>query len=194
MLIRQHDLDRIAKGEIDLAFRRWRRPTVKTGGTLRTAVGVLAIDAVDEIDEKAITTRAAHRAGFGSRDEALASLDGRKGGTLYRIRLHRAGPDPRRALRHDARLSKADIAEIDAKLDLLDRASRHGTWTRPILHIIARHARTPAAELALGFGREKRRLKADIRKLKELGLTRSLRVGYELAPRGVAYLEALRER
>lgn len=193
MLIRRDDLDRIAKGEIDLAFRRWRRPTVKPGGTLRTAVGVLAIDAVDEVDERAITTRAARRAGFASRDDALAALDGRRG-TLYRIRLHRAGPDPRRELRKQTRLTKQEIAEIDERLDLLDRASRHGTWTRPILQIIARKAGTPAAELALGFGREKRRLRADIRKLKELGLTHSLRVGYELSPRGEAYLEAIRSR
>lgn len=94
---------------------------------------------------------------------------------------------------NSARLSKHEIAAIDARLDLLDRASRHGTWTRPMLQIIARHPRTPAAELALGFGREKRRLQADIRKLKQLGLTCSLRVGYELSPRGEAYLHALRD-
>lgn len=94
--------------------------------------------------------------------------------------------------RHDARLTQQEIAEIDARLDLFDRASRHGTWTRPMLQIIARHPRTPAAELALGFGREKRRLQADIRKLKGLGLTRSLNAGYELSPRGEAYLAALK--
>lgn len=91
-------------------------------------------------------------------------------------------------------LAKHEIAAIDARLDLLDRASRHGTWTRPMLQIIARHPRTSAAELSLGFGREKRRLQSDIRKLKELGLTRSLRVGYELSPRGEAYLDVLRAR
>ena len=31
--------------------------------------------------------------------------------------------------------------------------------------------------------------KRDVRKLKELGLTRSLEVGYELSPRGRAYLD-----
>ena len=94
----------------------------------------------------------------------------------------------------NARLTQQEIAAIDARLDLLDRASRHGTWTRPILQIIARHRGTPAAELSLGFGREKRRLQADIRKLKELGLTRSLDSGYELSPKGEAYLEALRSK
>jgi hypothetical protein len=97
-------------------------------------------------------------------------------------------------VRKTPHLAKHEIAAIDARLDLLDRASRHGTWTRPILQIIARHTGTPAAELALGFGRDQRRLTADIRKLKELGLTRSLNVGYELSPRGQAYLEAIRSR
>jgi hypothetical protein len=32
----------------------------------------------------------------------------------------------------------------------------------------------------------------DVRKLKNLGLTLSLRVGYELSPRGIAYLTATR--
>ena len=31
-------------------------------------------------------------------------------------------------------------------------------------------------------------VQADVRKLKELGLTRSLAVGYEISPRGRAYL------
>ena len=36
---------------------------------------------------------------------------------------------------------------------------------------------------------ETRPFKADVRKLKELGLTESLPVGYRLSPRGERYLE-----
>ena len=36
---------------------------------------------------------------------------------------------------------------------------------------------------------ETKRYKTDVRKLKELGLTESLEVGYRLSPRGRAYLE-----
>ena len=43
MLLRMAALERIVRGEISLVFRRWRRPTVRTGGSLRTAVGVLRI-------------------------------------------------------------------------------------------------------------------------------------------------------
>ena len=45
--------------------------------------------------------------------------------------------------------------------------------------------------LAASVGREKLPFKRDVRKLKELGLTESLRVGYRLSPRGKALLERL---
>ena len=51
MLFRQHVLAAIASGDVTLAFRRWTKPTVRAGGTLRTAVSVLAIDVIDEIEE-----------------------------------------------------------------------------------------------------------------------------------------------
>ena len=47
-----------------------------------------------------------------------------------------------------------------------------------------------AADLAASFGRETQPFKLDVRKLKNLGLTLSLEVGYRLSPRGEAYLAA----
>jgi hypothetical protein len=38
MLIRMALLERIKRGEVGLAFRRWRKPTVKAGGRLRTSL------------------------------------------------------------------------------------------------------------------------------------------------------------
>ena len=55
-------------------------------------------------------------------------------------------------------------------------------------------AGTPAVELAAAFGREKMPFKLDVRKLKELGLTESLRPGYRLSPRGESVLAWLRQR
>ena len=54
-----------------------------------------------------------------------------------------------------------------------------------------RSAAQRAADLAAGFGRETQPFKLDVRKLKNLGLTLSLEVGYRLSPRGEAYLAAL---
>ena len=67
MLFRMQTLRAIERGEITLAFRRWRRPTVKAGGRLRTAVGELAIRSVDVVSIDAVTAREARMAGFASR-------------------------------------------------------------------------------------------------------------------------------
>jgi hypothetical protein len=100
------------------------------------------------------------------------------------------GPDPRIALRGDAALSESDRCEISARLGRLDRASSHGPWTALTLRAIADAPGTRAADLAAGLGRERLPFKADVRKLKALGLTENLEVGYRLSPRGRAYLES----
>ena len=186
MLFRQDALRRIAEGEVTLAFRRWRRPTVKAGGTLRTRVGVLAIDSVEPVDEEQVTDADARRAGAADREELLAGL--RADGRLYRVEFRVAGPDPRIALRERSDISPEERAEIDARLARLDAASRHGPWTAAVLELIADRPATRAPDLAASFGRETGPFKADVRKLKELGLTESLLVGYRLSPRGRAYL------
>ena len=188
MLFTRDDMTRIAAGEITVAFRRWRRPTVKAGGTLRTRAGVLAIESVDAIESGQVTDADARRAGRPDRTALLASLRG--DGRLYRIGFHLAGPDPRIALRERADISPAERAEIDARLGRLDGASRHGPWTAEVLRLIADRPGTRAADLAAQLGREKAPFKADVRKLKELGLTESLDVGYRLSPRGRAYIAA----
>jgi hypothetical protein len=186
MLFTQDDLRRVASGEITVAFRRWRRPTVKEGGALRTRAGVLAIESVEAIECGQITDADARRAGRRDRTALLESLRG--DGRLYRIGFHLAGPDPRIALRKRADLSPGDRAELDRRLGRLDAASRQGPWTAAVLRLIADRPATRAADLAAELGREKAPFKADVRKLKELGLTESLEVGYRLSPRGRAYL------
>lgn len=64
MLIKREVLEAIKRGEIDLQFRRWSRPTVKTGGTLKTKVGILKIGRVDEMRPEDVTEADARRAGF----------------------------------------------------------------------------------------------------------------------------------
>ncbi len=188
VLIKRADLEAIARGEIRLAFRRWRRPTVRAGGTLRTAVGVLAIDAVEAVEAGTITEEDAGRAGFGSREALLAALKRRDGGRLYRIELRLAGPDPRAALRRRAALTERERSEIRRRLARWDRASPQGPWTDAILASIAERPATRGAESAAAAGFETRWFKVKVRKLKELGLTESLGIGYRLSPRGRAYL------
>src|SRR5689334_16781819 len=99
MILQRHVLDRIAAGTIRCAFRRWRRPTVRAGGTLRTAVGVLAIDALEPVALDALTEEDARLAGFESLAALTRDVAAQREGVLYRIHLHWHGPDERVALR-----------------------------------------------------------------------------------------------
>jgi hypothetical protein len=188
MLIRLAILDRIMAGEIDTVFRRQVRPTVKAAGTLRTARGVLEIVAVDAVAPADVTDDDARRAGFADRSAVLAFLASKPDGTDYRVRVRPGGADPRVELRESADLSDADRAELRTKLDRLDARSTHGPWTRTVLDLIAERPFVRAPDLAATLGLDTPTFKADVRKLKALGLTISHSPGYELSPRGRALL------
>ncbi len=188
MLIRAAELDAIHAGRVDLAFRRWDRPRLRAGTRMRTAIGLVEATVVEEVVIDAISDAEAHRAGAGSRDELLARLARHPDRPVYRIGLHFAGPDPRIALRERAELSVEEHSQLVQRLDRLDRASRHGPWTRATLATIDRRPAVLAAELAYELGRETPAFKRDVRKLKELGLTESLETGYRLSPRGRALI------
>jgi hypothetical protein len=185
VLIRRPVLDAIAAGTVTCVFRRWDRPRVRVGGTQRTAVGVLEFTAVEPVDEAGLTLEDARTAGFA--DLTALQRAQRGDGQLYRVGVRLAGPDPRVALRAKRRLSQADRAEIDTRLARMDRASPHGPWTAVVLELIAENPGVRAPDLAARLGRETLPFKRDVRKLKELGLTESLEVGYRLSSRGRAY-------
>jgi hypothetical protein len=190
MLLRRAVLDGIVDGTIDRAYRRWRRPSVKVGTHQRTAVGVVAVTSLEEITLDAISDEDARRAGAASADEIRGFLRGREG-TVYRIGLTFAGPDHRLELRERPIASDEEFAEVAARLTRYDDASRHGPWTVAVLRAVEASPGTPAADLAERFGRPKQPFKTDVRKLKELGLTVSLRPGYRLSPRGRSFLDRL---
>ena len=100
-----------------------------------------------------------------------------------------ASPSTARSRRHPRPAPSLDDEEIDRRLDRLDAASPTGAWTRATLGLIARKPAVRAGDLAAELGRERLPFKADVRKLKRLGLTESLDVGYRLSPRGRAYLD-----
>jgi hypothetical protein len=177
----------VADGSVTLAFRRWDRPRMRPGSTQRTTAGVIRVDAVDEVDPATLTEDDAARAGVRSLAELRRLVDRRDGAHVYRMQVSFAGADPRVALREQADLSDADRQAIDGRLDRLDAAA--GTpWTREVLRLIAGRPGVRAPDLAASLGRETLPFKRDVRKLKELGLTASLAVGYEISPRGLAYL------
>ena len=191
MLFRRDVLERIQRGDVTLAFRRWKRPSVRAGGTLRTAVGVVKIGTISEVPDSSITPAEANAAGYESVRILRAELDARPEGRVYRIELGYAGADPRIALRNEDTLTATDLAGIRKRLDRLDRACPEGSWTVAMLRLVASHEGIRAADLAARVGQEKEPFKINVRKLKNIGLTESLDVGYRLSPRGRCLLEAL---
>ena len=190
MLLDNPTLQGIVEGRIRVVFRTWQKPTVKTGGTLRTRLRMLAIEAVDAIRVQDVTARDLKLAGLRTSQELKEHLAGRTG-TLYRIRVKHAGEDPRIALRQQS-LSAEEWPTISARLERMDKASSDGPWTRQYLETIEARPAQRAPELAELYGLETKPFKQRVRRLKELGLTESLKVGYRLSPRGESYLEHLR--
>ena len=189
MLIPAALFDGIREGEITVAFRSWKRPTIKIGGTLTTPAGVLAIDELEPITAAEITDDDARSAGAASAADVVADLRQGEDRTVYRIRFHRLGDDPRTVLRETADIPPDERTAIAHQLERWDRASRSGPWTTAVLTTIAEHPATQSGELAGRLGVERHVLKRRVRQLKSLGLTESLQTGYRLSPRGRRYLE-----
>ncbi|HLI66746.1 MAG TPA: hypothetical protein VKU90_10315 [Caulobacteraceae bacterium] len=182
MLFRQAILAKVRAGEVSVAFRRWTKPSVKTGGFQVTSIGRLAIDEVRPVREADITDADARRAGEASRADLMAAL-AKGGGELFRIAFHLEGADPRIALREDDQLSAADRATLHKRLARMDASA---PWTTLVMDLIAAHPGRRAGDLAPMAGLERLEFKARVRRLKALGLTISLETGYRLSPRGEA--------
>lgn len=189
MLIKKRFWGPIASGDVTLAFRRWKRPQVIAGRVYRTAAGRLRVTGVRVVKPAEITDADAERAGYESVEALTAEFRNDPGDPVYRIEFrHLDEPDPRAELAARSDLSAEDVAEIDGRLERLDKASSHGAWTLATLELIESHPERRAPDLAAMVGRETQPFKLDVRKLKNLGLTLSFRIGYRLSPRGEAYL------
>ncbi len=200
MLISKPIAEAIRAGRVTTQYRRWDAPRVKVGGTQLTSAGVITFTRVTRVtDIDRISDRAARAAGMkdaAALRRALAPKDrkpgarGSRGGDkVYRIHLAWVGEDPRVDLR-DRVPAPEELDRIRTRLARLD-ARPSGPWTREILEWIRDHPRVVSKELAALRGAELLPMKADIRKLKALGLTISHDVGYELSARGAAYLASL---
>jgi hypothetical protein len=189
MLFERRLREGIDQGSISLMFRRWKRPQVMPGHRYRTGTAIIEVDRIDEVSEREITDHDVLCAGYASPRELRQDLRGDAATPLFRIAFHRVDqPDPRDVLANDARLEPDDIAELNERLAHLDGRSHGGPWTEETLRAIADRPGTRAAELASALERDIASFKADVRKLKALGLTKSLTTGYELSPRGAAYV------
>jgi hypothetical protein len=187
--------DGIHSGAIVLAFRRWKRSQVVAGRRYRTGIDVVEIESVDVVEPSSVDAAQAREAGYGSVGDLLADLRGDPALPVYRIRLRRIdAPDPRDELARSASLTAADVAAIEARLARMDRSGSRGPWTGAVLALIADRPGVVSTVLAEALCWERQDFKLHVRRLKEVGLTLSLDVGYRLSPRGESYLNYVRTR
>jgi hypothetical protein len=195
VLFEQRLRDGIHSGAIVLAFRRWKRRQVVPGRRYRTGMDLVEVESVDVVEPSSVDAAQAREAGYASVGELLASLRGDPALPVYRIRLRRIdAPDARDQLARAASLSEADVATIAARLARMDSSSSRGPWTGAVLALIADRPGVVSTVLAEAMGWERQDFKLHVRRLKELGLTLSLDVGYRLSPRGESYVNHLRTR
>ena len=138
--------------------------------------------------------RTPKRAGFASRAALLKAFPRKPGRPAVSRRVLRW---PGRTLGSRCE-QRADLERRRARRDreaagAARRARRSARGPAQTLELIAARPETRAGDLAADLGQERLPFKANVRKLKALGLTESLEVGYRLSPRGRAYL-AERER
>jgi hypothetical protein len=187
-------------GTIRVTFRSWKKPLVKPGGRYRChPLGVLEVDRIERVRVGAITGADARLAGFDSLPALLEYLQQvrpgplRPGEEVYRVDLHHGGDGDRVPEALDAALTDEQLRDLVRRLEKMDGRAR-APWTWRTLRLIGRHPRVAASRLARRVGRETPPFKADVVKLKRLGLTQSFEVGYELSPRGRELLRRWKRR
>jgi hypothetical protein len=200
MLFTAATLDGLVDGSVTATYRRWSTVRPKVGSRFTTRAGMVEITGITAVDTEELADGDAAAAGFadlaallrwlersvrGPRDTRRAGEEG----TLYRIDLALAGPDPRVALRADDHLDEAALGDLGRRLDRMDAAAE-APWTRSVLRQIADQPGVVSTVLAEAAGQERLSFKTRVRRLKALGLTESLEVGYRLSPRGRAFLAA----
>ena len=154
------------------AGRRLGVPDLEMVGLALEGATLVSGARVDEgmrrLDEATATAT-----GFGSVEEALADLPG--DGPITVLAMHLVDdPDPRDELSHDTHI--ADVEKLKRQIERY----------RPHFDLIAEFPGRRAPDLAEMLGKETLVFKREVRRLKELGLTHSLRVGYRVSPRGEA--------
>jgi hypothetical protein len=188
------DHERVVAGEITVTWRLWKYPHVKPGKLYASgfaAGGAIAVEEVREVLAREITDADAREVGH---PDARALIDYARSHTgrtvtpdtvLYRVQFHFEQEAPPRP--------EYSLAEVTRRVERLDKASRTGPWTLQTLRLIEENPGVVARVLAGEFGMPRDEFKVNVRKLKALGLTLSLPVGYELTELGQAYLDSLEE-
>jgi hypothetical protein len=251
MQFKKETLAEIAAKRVNLAFRRWKRPSVRAHDVISTPIGDLTVVSCEKTAIAKISPADLKRAGYSSRSALLREFANHPG-DVYRIVLRpkpaelspeaatlkspptkpdrnsaaKTGPLPApealpstltrvpqpaaartRMLafalarkseppapapeKRNERITKAELKSAIAALKTLDQSSGHGAWTATTLRLIDKYPARRAPDLAASQRRDPLVFTRDVLRLKQLGLTENLEIGYRLSPRGRAILEAL---
>lgn len=182
----------IADGTITVTFRAWTRPQAKVGGRYRVGGMLIEATGVEQVPAGSIDDGDALRAGAPDAATVRRRLgDPASGDLVWRVEFTHLGADDRIERREQADLDPDELAAIRARLDRMDRTAGGKAWTRTVLRLIEKYPGVVSTALARQTGLDRAVFKVHVRKLKELGLTESLDVGYRLSPRGEAVLRSL---
>ena len=185
----------IADGVITTTFRSWKAPRVRVGNSYRVnSGGAVAVDALEPVPVGEISEFEALASGFDSRDALLRELNRTvtvdDQTNVYRVDFHFV-PSPRDPFADVSDdVSTAEFERLISRLDKMDRRAGAGAWTRPTLERIHANPHVAASQLAPTVDMETPRFKANVRKLKGLGLTISYGTGYGLTSLGHRVLES----
>jgi hypothetical protein len=186
------DYARLAAGQIKVTWRLWKYAHVKAGNVYATGFGgAVAIDEVRRVRVRDVTDADAREAGLPDAETLVERARSHTGAAvspdteLYCVRLHYVAEEPQKP--------QLGLDEVKARLARLDERSPIGPWSLDTLRLIEAYQGVVARTLAAEMGRPTPEFKADVRKLKALGLTISLTVGYELSELGQTYLDSVFE-
>lgn len=188
MLFKLEQLNGIKAGKIAYAYRKWPKLSVKSGSIINTAVGQIEIGEINIVSEEDINDQDAVESGYTNKEDLLKSFFQKSAGSIYKIAVSYHSEDPRIELRNEIELTDSEFEDLKNKLARFDKFSNHGPWTKTVLLAIQNNPNLHAIGIAKLTGFEKDWLKINIRKLKNLGLTISHLVGYELSPRGMEFV------
>ncbi len=168
----------VLSGRITVSFRNWKRPHAAVGGVYRLrpsgAVKVIGVRTVRLCDIEADDLR---RAGFDSGADIARFLKLPESANVTRVEFELTDEPAGKPL---PKLSADDVV---TRLQATDRRSA-APWTAGVLALIRSHPATRAGDLAPRMGWDTPAFKANVRKLKALGLTQSLETGYRLTDLG----------
>jgi hypothetical protein len=183
----------IRAGSVCCSFRTWPSPQAKVGGQYNLhPTGAIEVTALRQIRFADAGHRQVRQSGFPDTEALRAYLKVDDNDLVYLVEFRYLG-EVTVKVPPGQKLNARQARSLANKLTRMDQRSGRGPWAHRTLTLIDQQPGTRAADLAGVLGWDTAPFNANVRKLKQLGLTLSLDTGYRLTDRGVALLGELGE-